>query len=581
MNATKLIKSFDKMRDVPILNYDGKLYTKKVFNYDEMQTLYVILQKDIPGLKYKNLFFENLLKFRGGTIGKMLAITNMKEHFDDTGSEILYFKPRSKTYHFHFDNPEYRTDFNRELRDFYNSSNIYLYKDIKLLIQGDFGHKNFVLIKKDEKKELQVFFFEPNTTINNYDILEKVETFLKEEITKLDYPHKFFNLTNFYGIQHLETNNGNLEEEFKSLTNKYFFHFESVVKIFYNFLHFITPENYHLLKETQTDNMLTVKFLKNQFMKSYFNKIFKEHMLYPLINSFVENIATNSVNNEINFFENFNIDEQFKLFMKDFKIIEFNTIKNLENIIKEKIKLQNKRNNKYNYDFFNGNCNIWSYYAMTLIIMNPEINPFEIIKASYFQTNDLSKMNTIFKETKQENKDIKNYKEPIEMFKIDFLETLKERNVLFKRKLETDGFDKGFFDVTRILYVKITNLIILNIIYNRLQNKYLLFSIQEDCKQELCVKKMVPEKVNELLNKFTISNIPLTNDNILSAVLEGKLIENLNHLILLDKEPLTDDFEESPEDFVFQQTLLRNKYLKYKSKYLNLKKSYSLINNKS
>lgn len=584
MNATKLIKSFDKMRDVPILNYDGKLYTKKVFNYEEMRTLYFILQKDIPGLKYKNLFFENLLKSRGGTIGKMLAITNFKEDFNENDIEILYFKPKSKTYHFHFDNIEYKTEFNKELRDFNNSSNVYLFKDIKLLVQEDYGHKNFVLIKKDEKKELQIFFYEPYTTLNNSDILDKVEKFLKEEINKLGYPHKFFNLTNFYGIQNLETNNGNLEEDLKSITNKYFFHFASVVKMVHRFLHSINPERYNLLKELlklnhEMDglgrNIFDVKFLKNNFMTTYFSKIFKEHMLYPLISSFVEDIATNSINDEINFFQNFNIDKQFKVYMKDHAIIEFNIIKNLENIIKEKFKLQQKRNNKYNYDFFNGNCNIWSYYAMTLIIMNPEINPFEIIKASYFQTNDLSKMYKIFEETKEDNKYIRNYKEPIEMFRMDYLETLKEKNAFFKRKLDTDGFDGGFFDATRILYVKITNLIILNIIYNRLQNKYLLFSVQEDCNQELCVKKMVPEKVNELLNKFTILNIPLTNDNILTEVLEGKPIENLNHLILLDKEPLTDDFEEEPEDFVLQQMILGNKYLKYKSKYLNLKKLIS------
>ena len=576
MNAAKLIKSFDKMKDIPILNYDGKLYTKKVFNYDEMSTLYAILQKDIPGLKYKNLFFENLLKSRGGIVGKMLAITNMKEHFDDTGAEIFYFKPRSKTYHFHFDNPEYKTEFNKELRDFYNSSNVYLFKDIRLLVQGDYGHKNFVLIKKDEKKELQILFFEPTTTINNSDILEKVETFLKEEITKLGYPHKFFNLTNFYGIQNLETLNGNLEEQLTSLTNKYFFHFASVSRRFEQFLNLFTPDNFHLFKEQRNDNIfLNIQLLKNEFMKVYFDKIFKEHMMYPLINSFVEAIATNIVSNEVNFFKHFNKDEQFNLFMKCQQFNEFNAIKTLENIYKEKFKLQSKRNNKYNYDFFNGNCYMWSYYASILIIMNPDINPFEIVKASYFQTNELSKMNTIFKETKEENKYIRNYKEPIEMFRMNYPEILKENNAIFKRKLETDSFDKDFFDATRILYIKITNLIILNIIYNRLQNKYLLFSVQEDCKQELCVKKMVPEKVNELLNKFTILNIPLTNDNILTEVLEGKPIENLNHLILLDKEPLTDDFEEEPEDFVLQRMILRNKYLKYKNKYLNLKKLIS------
>jgi hypothetical protein len=238
--------------------------------------------------------------------------------------------------------------------------------------------------------------------------------------------------------------------------------------------------------------------------------------------------------------------------------------------------------------------------------MNPEINPFEIIKASYFQTNDLSKMNTIFNKVKEENENIKKNKnkDEIYMFKTDYFDTLKKFNEELKIDLETDNFPKDFFDATRILYIKITNLIIFNIIYNRLQNKYLLFSIQENCNQYACVKKMVPEKVNELLNKFTISNIQLTNDNILSVVLEGKPIENLNKLILLDKEPLTNDFEEGREDYVFQEVLrkdsvfqevprkdsvfqevlrknivfeegLRNKYLKYKSKYLNLKKLIS------
>jgi hypothetical protein len=199
-------------------------------------------------------------------------------------------------------------------------------------------------------------------------------------------------------------------------------------------------------------------------------------------------------------------------------------------------------------------------------------------------------MDEIFKEIKNEHQYQKETEGSTKIFRNDYLVMVEKENEELKRKIVNDEnntnflddknrVEKIFLDVTRILYIKITNLIILNIIYNRLQNKYLLFSIQEGCRGLLCVKKIVPEKVNELLNKFTISNIPLTNDNIISTVLEGRPIENINHLILLDKDPLTNDFEE--DVFSYYQAnpvyIHMNKYLKYKSKYLNLKK---LLSNK-
>ena len=588
--APKFIASFDKINDIPILNYDGKLYTKKIFNYDEIKTLYIILQADIPGLKYKNVFVENLLKSKGGIIGKRFNVTILKEQLYDSGDEILYFKPRSKTYQFHFDDSKYSADFVEELRGFYNSSNVYLLKDIRIDIEGgDIGHRNFALIKKDENRSLQIFLFEPNNTVNNYDILKKIKEYLKDIITGLGYKHNIFNLSNFYGIQNLETSNGDLEEELESIKNDYFFHFSSVTLRFIKFLDLFEPYEFHLFKEEYGDNIfLNADLLKNEFMNIYFSKIFKEHLLYATINMFVENIAKDIVTNEASFFRNFDKDYLIDLFKKSVNFCDKTTTSKLDILYKEKFKLRNIRNNKYNFDFFRGNCYLWSYYTVILIIMNPKINPFEIIKASYFQTNNIVNMNEIFKEIKNDHQYQKETEGSTKIFRNDYLEMVEKENEELKRKIVNDEnntnfvddnnrVEKIFLDVTRILYIKITNLIILNIIYNRLQNKYLLFSIQEGCTGLLCIKKIVPEKVNELLNKFTISNIPLTNDNIISTVLEGRPIENINHLILLDKDPLTNDFEEDVYNYYqANPDYTMNKYLKYKSKYLNLKKLISI-----
>ena len=39
----KLIGTFDRMNDLPILNFDGKIYNRKLLNFDEIQMLYIIL----------------------------------------------------------------------------------------------------------------------------------------------------------------------------------------------------------------------------------------------------------------------------------------------------------------------------------------------------------------------------------------------------------------------------------------------------------------------------------------------------------------------------------------------------------
>ena len=56
----KLIDTFDKMNDLPILNFDGKIYNRKVLNFEEIKMLYIILNSSKPNFKHINLFLEDM-----------------------------------------------------------------------------------------------------------------------------------------------------------------------------------------------------------------------------------------------------------------------------------------------------------------------------------------------------------------------------------------------------------------------------------------------------------------------------------------------------------------------------------------
>jgi len=134
----------------------------------------------------------------------------------------------------------------------------------------------------------------------------------------------------------------------------------------------------------------------------------------------------------------------------------------------------------------------------------------------------------------------------------------------------------------RLIYIKITNLILINILYNRLQNKYLLYSIEKGCMQDYCEKKMIPEKVNELLDKLSFDETKLTKESILEKIKKGNLINNINSAILSDKSTVLNDYEEYYYEPIIDLSpvisiVSKEKYLKYKNKYLQLK---NLLNNK-
>jgi hypothetical protein len=168
--------------------------------------------------------------------------------------------------------------------------------------------------------------------------------------------------------------------------------------------------------------------------------------------------------------------------------------------------------------------------------MNPTINPYDIIKSSYYQSSKFNKMEDIFNSNVKDQIDyIKNKDNYENIFSDNFL---KEKNKMYeelKKKFETNSLNNIFYEHSRIIYIKITNLILLNILYNRIDNKYLLFSLKTECTHKFCLTSFIPEKVNDIIDKLSFDRNKLTKEKILEKILKGIRINDLNSLILSDK----------------------------------------------
>jgi hypothetical protein len=482
-----------------------------------------------------------------------------------------------KKYAYHFLSDEYKELFDKEIKSFYESTNIYLIKNIIIeKFDGEPGHHTQLLIKKNTTSgniKLEAFIYDPvsNGVIN--PITEKIEEFLNSQIK---YEHSVFNLSKIYGIQDFEKSNG--DDYLKFIFKHVDTHINSIIAVLKKVVKEL-KSNY--LEFKANNEPFSPKSFIKIIMDKFFSKLFERHFLLNDIKSFIKELLNGIISNEKKYLE----DENYMLDMYDLKISDVlskfrskhdNLLKEISILHNKKLELEQKINNQYNFDFFEGNCYLWSYYTVILILMNPNIHPYDIIKASFYQSSKISKMKKLFDGTLEHIEDIKNELSYAKAyFDIDFIKNQKLKLEKFKKKVEKNKLDVELLEHTRIVYIKITNLILINILYNRLHNKYLLYTLERGCQQDICEKKMIPEKVNEILNKLSFDETKLTKESILEIVKKGKNINDINSAILKDRSTVPNDYEEfyyeprvNPLIEAFKN---KEKYLKYKKKYLQLK----------
>jgi len=617
----KLIDTFDRMNDLPILNFDGKIYNRKLLNFDEIQLLYIILNSRKKFVKHRNLFLEDIVSSLNGQIGLDMTITtvettqikiskppvkeiliggNPETTSWDVLPNIIYKLDLDKKYVFHFLSDEYKELFDKEIKSFYESNNIYLIKNVHIeKFEGGIGHHTQVLIKKNitsDKTKLEAFVYDPvsNSIIN--PISEKIEEFLNSQIK---YEHSVFNLSKIYGIQDFEESNG---DDYMKFIIK---HVEThVVSIIYSLNYLMKDFKNQYLEYKRTNIPFSPKAFTKFIMNKFFSKLFERHFLINDIKSFFRDLLDSILINEKKYLEDSKYefiinDSKLKNIVSKFSSKSDNLITEIAKLHMKKTNLIQKINNQYNFDFFEGNCYLWSYYTVILILINPTIKPYDIIKASYYQSSKIGKMQKIFNETLDKIDFMKNELEYVKTyFDQDYI---KNQNLKFEKhniKVEKNKLNVDFLEHTRLVYIKITNLILINILYNRFQNKYLLYSIERGCQGDICEKKMIPEKVNEILDKLSFDETKLTKESILEIIKRGKKINIINSAILKDKSTVPNDYEElyfeprmdplaevqknidSPSSkYVKPEVVYLEKYLKYKKKYLQLKNQLNINKN--
>ncbi len=594
------IKKIEPIKDIPLLTYDGTIYNKPIFSYDELRFLYI----NINDWFNKNKYYENLLKSKNVIRGKEIWIKKeygnkyTRSNFESLIEELKYMIEKKIKF------CDKGIDY--QLTDYFGKGS---------------GHAIGLLIKLEKKEdiyEITYFIYEPNASTyykNEIKLIEKELTdFTIANISNSKV--NFINLSNYYGIQQNEisiihtTINA---EKYIKLLDKNSEYIEQILKKF--IIKFLEDD----FKKKEIQDLLDyTKDLEDEVnlekMYNYINENYlKFNKNYPIIIDRIKSSLSN-------FFELFYDKEKKRIRISDEKIKNnlyvdltlYSFSKKIESLF-ENINNHFKISFNNTIDVFNKFCFAWSKYVTLLIIMNENVDPFDIIKQAYFQTNNEREINYIFSTINNKNY---NMDSPIDKYEINIPEKIEEFNnklehkyldIILNKYIENFDFfysgkldeanesilkDNSYselkqeFKVTKQkikLYYKISNFIILLLlpdIYNGLncvdtnilEYPLLAFDIEkrklefDNYKETLKI-----EDIFERLSKFGIL-IDGKNYLIKDLFNEGKLdmltnaitnsiytYEDINNMIISGLPQTAGGID------------YKEKYLKYKQKYLQLK----------
>ena len=199
-------------------------------------------------------------------------------------------------------------------------------------------------------------------------------------------------------------------------------------------IYIINKLNFDFLKESQIKN---IDELINKIY-DYFSKLFEEYDKYDSI------IRTVDKNIEKNF-------EAIKM--------EVTTLRNKLHDIN--LEIDNAIFGHLKMDQFSGLCALWCLYTVCHIIINPIINSYDIIRYDFFQTSNSLKMKSIFQYYIK-----KNFDQKIESNEIISVEEDIDYLIKNKEKIINNANNPIIHELRYKLYIKITNFLFINILYN-------------------------------------------------------------------------------------------------------------------
>lgn len=612
----EILLAFDSIKDIPLLNYKGNPYNKKVFNNDELRHFYRIINLRTNNEKHPNKFLDDLIKKFNCTYGK-------NNYFSYNDEDVVVNKIISPE--------EEEAELLEEILKFKSSSYKFLIKDIITNnVNSEISHISLLLIKKENiegKDSLTFFIFDPAAGGLMW-LYNQIESLINKVCTTKSINHRVIQLSKFFGIQSYERNQLLLDDHSYSIAqlfsnvkkdvnqdidtfNKTFV-FDIVIEIAKKYIssshidlpvgdqsmgELIFPKDYIIynydypqgdynnLKEIIKSHPVLIDifspkkgwikqnialgFVKLEDLKSMeemlvkigrskFRNIFKNHLFEEDIDNYIKKYINDLFSN--------NFKEPF-VPLHDVLYEKLLTLSSKEfGIIKKIADFRTKINVFYDFDYFSGYCYMWCYYIIILILMNESIDPYVIIKATFFQTKDKDIMKKIIDDYLGKEEDDENKKKD-NIFHKDFV-THMNQYIENGRKDMSTLYEPVTIELRRTLFYKITNLQTLNILYNKTFDKYINYSIVPPGEKYYSVTKFIPQKADELLNDFILPGVDSSlglvelREAIINTVIAGELLPKVNEKINATLPRGTLTYEE--------------KYRKYKQKYLMLK---SLLKN--
>lgn len=623
-----LIASFDRIKDTPLLDYKGVPYTNKILNSEELYHLYITINRRNSFGSHKNDFLDDVKKKLNVKAGKDIVITF-------TEKRIMKVAGIEFTEDFDSDFLEDRKGFEKELNEFIASTSTFMIKNI--LINNfitEINHHTIMLIKKEtvNRRTLLSFFIYDPTAGSYLAFYDLLEVFIKDACETIDVDCKVTQLSKIYGIQNIEVHKQNDEKIIRSINRRMNDSMKDIVFQNKDFIQIFLYKIVVLLANKYKSKSFVPLDINGKTFPTNFDNMFigKKDFDYPInIRMWITNDdLLNKIFNDNDGWLKQNIDAQF-VTIEELKSYEDEVIelgrklypsidkdhifeeelisfikkiysdlytwkhdeylypiynifmkmsqKLMSNIIKLRIRLEDLDNQIYNYykmDYFSGYCYMWSYYIIFLILMNQTIDPYMIIKATFFQTIDESRMKNILKHQIYDIQSILNSDDKPNnyFFNKNYIDDANKNIDEAKSELPTE-LTPDDNQLVRKLFIKITNFLLINVIYNKSNDKYLSYKYSKTGEGEYTENKFIAPKVDEILKDYTLDGVDFTLPKedfqraFIDRVLAGELLVEVNRKIEATKPTVSLVLENK------YQSIYKQKYLKYKSKYLALKKS--------
>ncbi len=602
------IKKVSPIKDIPLMTYKGKYYNEPIFKYDETRFLY----RNINHHYNENEYYKILLKNKNVMAGKHIYINKSGiEDMSDFDLSLL---------------TDIKSMIDKNIKFCYKHI-IYTDEtdDEKELSTSNWAHAIGFLIKLDknvEKYDITYFIYEPNAstylkeTIKIFEeyIINLTNLFGKKQLPINNI--KFINLSNFYGIQQNEIFDLYTTINVTRYINFLKINLKNIIKIIGKILKkFILDDfkNPEIKQKINLDNTKDISDYTNinkiyDYLNNNYFKFKKNYTFIEIITNEISYIFTYQYNKEIpNDFDR-DIEESIDENLERFTNLYFYLDDNLKEIhyLLTDINTHFLFATNNTIDVFNNFCYAWSKYVILLIINNDNVNPYDIIKQAYFQTNNEDEIKYIFnKYNKQLTNTFENkfnvYEEDYEINEMSLHQDLKKlvkkfEIVYIKNKLKEEidkiKSDKSYsiytyeFKYTKQLiklYYKITNFIILLLlpdIYNSLK-KNRRDIIKNPIKLEKNTKGIRIDDYeedkesidfDEIMNKLSQFGVIIDGKNyLIKDLINNDNMDILTNYIMNSKFT----FEEINNLILSKQTAggidYKDKYLKYKQKYLQLK----------